>query len=117
MLDHVASLGEAGTWAGGERLVVAVGDQPGSDVLIRSAKRLADALHASWTAVVVETPRSATLSAPARARMAAALDLATGLGATIATVPAGSVLEGPGSMSATPEVPAKTAVAMTRGCP
>ena len=94
LLDHVASLGESGTWAGGERLVVAVGDQPGSDVLIRSAKRLADALHASWTAVVVETPRSATLSAPARARMAAALDLATGLGATIATVPAGNVLEG-----------------------
>ena len=94
LLDHVASLGEAGTWAGGERLVVAIGDQPGSDVLIRSAKRLADALRASWTAVVIETPRSATLSAAARARMADALDLATGLGATIATVPARSVLDG-----------------------
>ena len=94
LLDHVASIGESGTWAGGERVVVAVGDQPGSEALIRSAKRLADALRASWTAVVVETPRTATLSAPARARMAASLDLATGLGATIATVPAGTVLEG-----------------------
>ncbi|GGA42210.1 sensor histidine kinase [Sphingomonas psychrolutea] len=94
LLDHVASLGESGTWAGGERVVVAVGDQPGSDALIRSAKRLADALRASWTAVVVETPRTATLSAAARARMADALDLATGLGATIATVPARNVLEG-----------------------
>lgn len=94
LLDHVASLGESGTWAGGERVVVAVGDQPGSETLIRSAKRLADALRASWTAVVVETPRTATLSAEARARMADALDLATNLGATIATVPARSVLEG-----------------------
>jgi two-component system sensor histidine kinase KdpD len=94
LLDHVASLGEAGTWAGGERIVVAVGDQPGGDALIRSAKRLADALRASWTAVVVETPRSATLSTAARARMADALDLATALGATIATVPARSVIEG-----------------------
>ncbi|MFA6124319.1 MAG: sensor histidine kinase KdpD [Sphingomonas sp.] len=94
LLDHVASLGESGTWAGGERVVVAVGDQPGSETLIRSAKRLADALRASWTAVVVETPRTATLSAEARARMAEALDLATSLGATIATIPARSVLEG-----------------------
>ena len=94
LLDHVASLGESGTWAGGERVVVAVGDQPGSEALIRSAKRLADALRASWTAVVVETPRTATLSAPARARMADALDLATGLGATIATIPARNVVEG-----------------------
>ncbi|RUN78004.1 sensor histidine kinase KdpD [Sphingomonas sp. TF3] len=94
LLDHVASLGESGTWAGGERVVVAVGDQPGSETLIRAAKRLADALRASWTAVVVETPRTATLSAEARARMAHALDLATGLGATIATIPARTVLEG-----------------------
>ena len=94
LLDHVASIGESGTWAGGERIVVAVGDQPGGEALIRSAKRLADALRASWTAVVVETPRTAVLSAAARVRMAAALELATGLGATIATIPAGTVLEG-----------------------
>ncbi len=94
LLDHVASLGEVGTWAGGERIVVAVGDQPGGDALIRSAKRLADALRASWTAVMVETPRTATLSVAARARIADALDLASALGATIVTVPAHSVLDG-----------------------
>ncbi len=94
LLDHVATTGEAGTWAAGERLVVAVGDQPGGEVLIRSAKRLADALRAPWTAVVVETPRSASLSAQAQARMAASLGLATSLGAAIATVPARTVFEG-----------------------
>ncbi|HEU0043962.1 sensor histidine kinase KdpD [Sphingomonas sp.] len=94
LLDHVASVGERGTWAAGERVVVAIGDQPGGDALIRATKRLADALHAPWTAVSVETPRSATLSAAARERMAHALKLATGLGATIATVPARSVFDG-----------------------
>lgn len=94
LLDHVASIGETGTWAAGERLVVAVGDQPGGEALIRAAKRLADALHAPWTAVSVETPRSTSLSAGARGRMAGALKLATGLGATVATVPAGSVFDG-----------------------
>jgi two-component system, OmpR family, sensor histidine kinase KdpD len=94
LLDHVASVGESGTWAAGERVVVAVGDQPGSEGLIRSAKRLADALHAPWTVVSVETPRTATLSVDARTRMAAALKLATALGAAIATIPARAVFDG-----------------------
>ena len=94
LLDHVDTTGETGTWAAGERIVVAVGDQPGGEALIRSAKRLADALHAPWTAVVVETPRTETLGADARTRIAGALNLATSLGATIATVPARAVFEG-----------------------
>jgi two-component system sensor histidine kinase KdpD len=94
LLDHVESIGERGTWAGGERLVVAVGDQPGSEALIRAAKRLADALHAPWTAVSIETPRSATLGHHARTRLADALKLAGSLGATIATVSARSVFDG-----------------------
>ena len=94
LLEHVQSIGDHGTWAAGERLVVAVGDQPGSLALIRAAKRLADALRAPWTAVSIETPRNATLSAGARSRMASALKLASGLGATIVTVPARSVFDG-----------------------
>ncbi len=94
LLDHIELVGESGNWAAGERVVVAVGDQPGGDTLIRAAKRFADAMRAPWAAVSVETPRSATLSVAARDRMAAALKLATSLGATIATVPAKSVLEG-----------------------
>lgn len=94
LLDHVDLVGEAGNWAVGERVVVAVGDQPGADALIRAAKRFADGMRASWTAVTVETPRSATLSEAARDRMTGALKLATSLGAGIATVPARSVFEG-----------------------
>jgi two-component system, OmpR family, sensor histidine kinase KdpD len=94
MLDHVRVAGEVGNWAVGERLVVAVGDQPGGEALIRSTKRLADAMRARWTAVTVETSRSATLGSEARDRVAAALKLASELGATLATIPAASVVEG-----------------------
>ncbi len=89
LLDHVALVGDGGNWAVGERIVVAVGDQPGGDALIRAAKRFADASRAPWTAVTVETPRTATLSEAARTRMAAALKLATSLGAGLRRCPPG----------------------------
>ncbi|MBC7520916.1 MAG: sensor histidine kinase KdpD [Sandarakinorhabdus sp.] len=94
MLDHVRSIGAQGQWAASERIVVAIGDQPGAETLVRTAKRLADALDAPWTALVVETPRSASLSAAVRDRVAAALKLAATLGGSIATVPAADVTAG-----------------------
>ena len=94
MLDHIRSTGAGGQWAAGERIVVAIGDQPGAETLVRTAKRLADALDAPWTALVVETPRSVALADAARDRVAAALKLAATLGASIATVPAADVTSG-----------------------
>lgn len=94
MLDHVRLAGEPGNWAAGERIVVAVGDQPGGEFLVRAAKRLADAMHAPWTAVTIETPRSTTLGEDARERVSAILKLAAGLGATLVTVPAATVIDG-----------------------
>ena len=93
-LDHVNSIGDAGQWAAGERIVVAIGDQPGAEVLVRTAKRLADALAAPWTALVVETARSTSLPPAAQARIASALKLAGTLGAAIAVVPAADVTAG-----------------------
>ncbi len=81
-------------WAPGERVVVGVNDHPGAEQVIRAAQRLANSLRAPWTAVTVETPRTERLGAAARARIAAALDLAVALGGTIATVPAASVEQG-----------------------
>ena len=94
MLSHVRLVGDVGNWPAGERIIVAVGDQPGSEALIRATKRLADAMRATWTAVTVETPRSATLSEEARERIAKALKLAAEMGASLATIPAASVTEG-----------------------
>ncbi len=94
ILDHVRALGVGGTWAGGERIVVAVSELPGADGLVRAAKRLADALHAPWTAVYIETPRAETFGDDDHRSLATVLNLATQLGGAVATVPAISVVEG-----------------------
>ena len=94
MLEELRAGATGGTYAGGERVLVAVSEQPGVEMLVRSAKRLADALHAPWTAVHVETPRSERLSPGDREQLSAALGLASSLGATLATVPAAKVASG-----------------------
>jgi two-component system sensor histidine kinase KdpD len=94
MLDQVEAAGTPGTWAAGERLLVAVSDAPGSDAVVRAGKRLADAMKAPWTAVVIETPRLEGLDPSGRDRIAEALRLAVSLGGSIAAVPAASVTEG-----------------------
>ena len=94
MLDHVRALGLGGTWAGGERIVVAISEQPGAELMVRAAKRVADGLRAPWTAVFIETPRSAGFTPEDHQRVAAAMTLATQLGAAVATVPATNVVSG-----------------------
>jgi two-component system sensor histidine kinase KdpD len=94
MLEHLRANALGGTWAGSERIAVAVGEFPGADGLVRAAKRIADAQHAPWTAVHVETPRSKTLGPEAHRRIAGVLNLATQLGAAVISVPAISVVEG-----------------------
>ncbi|MCP1469691.1 two-component system sensor histidine kinase KdpD [Sphingobium sp. OAS761] len=94
MLQDLDATALQGTFGAGERILVAVSEQPGADALVRSAKRLADALRAPWMAVHIETPRSEAFDEDARRRIAAAMGLAATLGATIATVPAESVVAG-----------------------
>ncbi len=94
MLDHVRANALGGTWAGSERIVVAVSELAGSAGLVRAAKRIADALHAPWTAVHIETARTKQLGPDDHQRIAAVLALATQLGGQVATVPAVSVTEG-----------------------
>ena len=94
MLDHVRAHALGGNWAGTERIVVAVSELPGADGLVRAAKRMADAQHAPWTAVHIETPRGRALPAEAHARIARTLDLAAQLGAAVTTVPATRIVDG-----------------------
>ena len=94
MLDYLRSHALAGTWAGSERIVVAVSELPGADGLVRAAKRIADAAHAPWTAIHIETPRSQGYGADERERLSATLALAGQLGATVMSLPASSVVEG-----------------------
>jgi two-component system, OmpR family, sensor histidine kinase KdpD len=94
MLEDVRALGLGGTWAGSDRIVVAINELPGADVLVRAAKRVADGLHGPWTAVFIETPRAAHFTDEHHGRVAAAMTLAAQLGASVATVPAPNVVDG-----------------------
>jgi len=94
MLEHLDASAVAGSFAAGERVLVAVSELPGADALVRSAKRLADALRAPWSAVSIETPRAENFTPEQKARVAATLRLAASLGATIATIAAESVTAG-----------------------
>jgi two-component system sensor histidine kinase KdpD len=94
MLDHVRSHALAGSFAVGERIVVAVSELPVAAELVRAGKRLADALKAPWTAVYIETRRSRAMSDADRRQLADTLALASRLGASTATVPAAGVVEG-----------------------
>ncbi len=94
MLEHLRAHALAGTWAAGERIVVAVSELPGADGLVRATKRLADALRAPWTALHIETPREREFTDDQRQRLAAVMQLASQLGARVASVPATSVLDG-----------------------
>lgn len=94
LLDELDAGAVPGTFAGGERVLVAVSELAGSDALVRAAKRLADALRAPWQAVYIRTPRAEGFNESQKRRIADTLRLAASLGATIATVPAERVIDG-----------------------
>ena len=91
MVDYMRAHAIAGPWEAGEGLLVAVNARPGAPATIRHARRLADRLRASWTAVHIETGAA---SEAERDRVAQALRLAERMGGTAATVPAASEAEG-----------------------
>lgn len=94
MLDYVRAHALAGSFAAGERILVAISEVPSAQGLVRAAKRLADALKAPWAAVHIETQRSLAFTAQEREQLADTMALASRLGATTATIPAPSVVEG-----------------------
>ena len=77
----------AGPWAAGERILVCVSEDPRAAGLVRYTKRLADRLHAPWTAISIETRRSLQLTDEQRDRLADTLRLAEALGAEAVTIP------------------------------
>ena len=88
MVDYMRAHAIQGPWAASERVLVCVSDRPGGAALVRYARRLADRLRASWTAIYVETARTQRLTEEERDRVAEALRLAERLGGQAVTVPA-----------------------------
>jgi two-component system sensor histidine kinase KdpD len=88
LLEQMQARAIPGPWAAGERILVCVSEDPRSAGLVRHAKRLADRLHAPWTALCVETNRSLQFSDEERDRVADALRLAERLDGEAATITA-----------------------------
>ena len=94
MLDYLRAHALAGNWAAGERIVVAVSELPGAATLVRAAKRLADAQGAPWSAVYIETARALSFTDADRQQLADNLQLASQLGAAVASITATNVVDG-----------------------
>lgn len=88
LLTHMQANAIAGPWAAGERILVCISEDPRAAGLVRYTKRLADRLHAPFTAISFETRRSLQLSDEERDRLADTLRLAESLGGEALTIPA-----------------------------
>jgi two-component system sensor histidine kinase KdpD len=89
LLTEMQAHAISGPWAAGERLLTCVSEDPRAAGLVRYTKRLADRLHAPWTALHVETKRALQLTEEERDRIADTLRLAQALGGEPVTVPGG----------------------------
>ena len=89
LLTQMQARAIPGPWAAGERVLVCISEDPRAAGLVRYAKRLADRLHAPFTALVVETRRGLQLGEVERDRIADTLRLAQALGGEAVTIPGG----------------------------
>jgi two-component system sensor histidine kinase KdpD len=87
LLTHMQANAIAGPWAAGERILVCLSEDPRAAGLVRTTKRVADRLHAPWTAISIETRRSLQLTDEQRDRLADTMRLAEALGAEAITIP------------------------------
>jgi two-component system, OmpR family, sensor histidine kinase KdpD len=87
LLTHMQANAIAGPWAAGERILVCLSEDPRAAGLVRYTKRLADRLHAPWTALSIETRRSLQLTDEQRDQLADNLRLAEALGGEAVTIP------------------------------
>jgi two-component system sensor histidine kinase KdpD len=87
MVDYMRSHAIEGPWAAGERVLVSIQGGTRAIGTVRHAKRLADQLHAPWTAISVDTARSARANALEADSVAEALRLAQRLGAEPVLIP------------------------------
>jgi two-component system sensor histidine kinase KdpD len=87
LLTHMQANAIAGPWAASERILVCLSEDPRAAGLVRYTKRLADRLHAPWTAISIETRRSLQFTDEQRDRLADTMRLAEALGAEALSIP------------------------------
>ncbi|MBB5046258.1 two-component system sensor histidine kinase KdpD [Rhodopseudomonas rhenobacensis] len=87
LLTHMQANAISGPWAAGERILVCINEDTRSAGLVRYTRRLADRLHAPWSAICVETRSGQRLTEVERDRLADTLRLAETLGGEGLTIP------------------------------
>jgi two-component system sensor histidine kinase KdpD len=90
LLSQMQARAIQGPWAAGDRILVCVSEDPRAAGLVRYTKRFADRLHAPWTALYIEGPRSLQFSERERDRIADTLRLAGTLDGDAVTIPGGT---------------------------
>ena len=85
MVDYMRSHAISGPWGASDRVLVHVDGAPGSEAMIRHARRIADSLRGPWTAIQVEG--GGWREQARRSAAADALRLAERLGGGTVTVP------------------------------
>ena len=87
MTDYMQAHAIGGPWPASEHILVCVNEHPSSAELMRRARRLADNIKGTWTALYVESPRHLSLSEVEKDRVADTMRLAQRLGAEAVTLP------------------------------
>lgn len=90
LLTQMQARAITGPWPAGERILVCISEDPRAVGLVRYTKRLADRLHAPWTALSIETRRSLQLNEEQRDRVADTLRMAQSLEGEAITIPGGA---------------------------
>jgi two-component system, OmpR family, sensor histidine kinase KdpD len=93
MVDYMRGHAILGPWPAGERVLVCVEADDRATAIVRHARRLADQLHAPWTAINVETATGGRARPQARDSIAAAMRLAEVLGAETVVIPGPNVAD------------------------
>lgn len=92
LLSHMQAHAIRGPWSSGDRLLVCIDASAHGPVLVRYAKRQADRMRASWTALHVELAQDNRLSEAEKDRIAETLRLAEQLGGEALTLPGQTVV-------------------------
>lgn len=93
LVNHMQAHAIPGPWPAGERVLVCISERRGGETLVRYGRRQAERLRAPWAALHVETSRDARLTEGGKDDIAAALRLASQLGAETVTLPGESIVQ------------------------
>lgn len=92
LLNHMQAHAIKGPWPSGDRVLVCIDSSARGPALVRHAKRQADRMRASWTALHVELAQDSRMSDPEKDRIAETLRLAEQLGGESITLPGQTVV-------------------------